>query len=153
MYNRYAKIEHVVAELVRMNFANVVDLAAENVPVKPAVGDTTELLTYAALSEETDAAANALHSLGVEPEDRVAICLRNRLDFLTAHLGAMKLGAVPLPINTQFNDAQIRYVLDTSNVSVIVTNGQFEDVATSVETSITIDGSVGHDYHDVLERA
>lgn len=136
-----------------MNFANFVDLAAENVPVKPAVGDTTGLLTYAALSEESDAAASALHSLGVEPEDRVAICLRNRIEFLTAHLGAMKVGAVPLPINTQFNDAQIRYVLDTSNVSVIVTDDQFEDVATSVETSITIDGSVGHDYHDILERA
>lgn len=136
-----------------MNFANFVDLAAENVPVKPAVGDTTKLLTYAALSEETDAAANALRSLGIRPEDRVAICLQNRLEFLTAYLGAMKLGAVPLPINTQFNDVRIRYVLDTSNVSVIVTDGQFEGVATDVATSITIDGSVGHDYHDMLERA
>ena len=136
-----------------MNFANVVDLAARNVPVKPAVSDTTELLTYSALSEKTNAAANALHSLGVRPEDRVAICLRNRLEFLTAYLGAMKLGAVPVPINTQFNGAQIRYVLDTSSVSVIVTDARFTDIATSVETPITVDGSVGHDYHDLLAGA
>lgn len=147
------KEDTMTGEPFCMNFANFVDLAARNVPVKPAMSDTTELITYSSLSEKTDAAANAFRSLGVEPEDRIAICLRNRLEFLSAYLGAMKRGAVPVPINTQFNNAQIRYVLTTSEISAIVTDSQFEDVATSVETLITVDGSVGYDYHVQLEEA
>jgi long-chain acyl-CoA synthetase len=135
-----------------MNFANFVDLAARNVPLKPAVSDTTELLTYSALSEESDVAANAFRSLGVRSDDRVAICLRNCTEFLSAYLGAMKLGAVPVPINTRFNDTQLRYVLTTSDVSAIVTDNQFEDVASSVETPITVDDCVGYNYHDLLEE-
>ncbi|MFC6962435.1 class I adenylate-forming enzyme family protein [Halocatena marina] len=136
-----------------MNFANFVDFAAREVPVSPALSDATELISYSKLSEMTDAAANALCSLGVGPNDRVAICLQNRLEFLSIHLGAMKRGAVPVPINTQFNDEQIRHVLTTSDISVIVTNRRFEAVATSVETAITTDGSVGYNYHTLLAEA
>ncbi|MFC7157514.1 class I adenylate-forming enzyme family protein [Halomarina halobia] len=136
-----------------MNFANFVDLAARNAAVKPAVGDETELLTHAELSERTAAAANALASLGVEAGDRVAVCLSNGVPFLTAHLGAMKLGAVSVPVNTRLNVPQVRYVLDTSDVTVLVTDAAFADVAAGVETAVTVDGSVGHDYRELLDDA
>lgn len=147
------KRDIVVDKSFRMNFANFVDLAARNTPVKPAIGDATELMTYGTLSKETDTAANALRSLGVEPGERVAVCLRNCVDFLTAYIGIMKLGAIPVPINTQFNDTQIRYVLATSDISVIVTDDQPEGVLDAIETPITVDGSVGYDYHELLADA
>ncbi|WP_254546658.1 class I adenylate-forming enzyme family protein [Halomarina pelagica] len=136
-----------------MNFANFVDLAARNAAMKPAVGDETELLTHAELSARTAAAADALASLGVEADDRVAVCLRNGVPFLTAHLGAMRLGAVPVPINTEFDARQIRYALDTSDVSVLVTDAAFADVAADVETAVTVDGSAGHDFRELLDDA
>ena len=94
-----------------MNFANFTDLAAKNVPIKPAVGDRRNLLTHSTLSEKTNEMANALKTLGVEPGERVAIHLQNRVEFLIAHLGAMKRGSVPVPINTQFTDDQVVYIL------------------------------------------
>ncbi|XVH33281.1 class I adenylate-forming enzyme family protein (plasmid) [Haloferacaceae archaeon DSL9] len=134
-----------------MNFGNVVDLAAADVPMKPAVGDAEGLLTYTALSRRTNAAANAFARLGVDAGDRVAICLDNRLTFLTAHLGAMKRGAVPVPINTQFTDAQVRYVLDVSDVSALVTDEAFASVADAVDATLTVDGTAGDDYRTALE--
>lgn len=136
-----------------MNFANHVDLAAREGATRPAVGDGEELLTYGELADETDAAANAFAERGVEPGDRVAICLPNRVAFLTAYLGAMKRGAVPVPVNTQFNDQQMRYVLDTSAASVLVTDAEFAGLARDVETAVTTDGSVGADYRDLLADA
>lgn len=136
-----------------MNFANFVDLAAENAGVKPAVGDPTELLTYATLREETAAAANVLAELGVTPDDRVAVCLQNSVTFPTVHFGIMKLGAVPVPVNTHFNAPKVRYILDTSSVSVLVTDESFAELAENVETLVTVDGSGGHDLRDMLDDA
>ncbi|WP_338727253.1 class I adenylate-forming enzyme family protein [Haladaptatus sp. DJG-WS-42] len=136
-----------------MNFANVVDRAAGNAPVKPAVSDTETLHTYATLADRTNAAANAYEALGVAPGDRVAICLRNSLELLTAYLGAMKCGAIPVPINTQFGPSKICHIFDVSDVSVVVTDEAFADVATDVATPISVGGSVGHAFHDLLADA
>ncbi|WP_121743694.1 class I adenylate-forming enzyme family protein [Natronorubrum halophilum] len=135
-----------------MNFGNVVDHAARNAPDSWAVGDLKRQLTYAELSTESSAAANLLVARGVESDDRVAICLRNQVPFLTAYLGAMKCGAVPVPINTRFTDEQVHYVLDTSDVSVLVTDEAFESLATDVETMITVDGCVGAKFRTLLEE-
>jgi len=117
-----------------MNFGNVVDNVARNTPDARAVGDPERQITYAELSVASNAAANVFAARGVKSDDRVAICLQNRVTFLTAYLGAMKHGAVPVPVNTRFTDEQIHYVLDTSDSSVIVTDQAFESVATHVET-------------------
>lgn len=136
-----------------MNFANFVDLAAQRVPSERAAGDAKRCLTYAELSRETNAAAAVLETLGVAPGDRVAVCLDNQLEFLTAYLGAMKRGAVPVPVNTQFNDEQIQYVLNVSDASVIVTDESFKTVARKVETGVTVDGSAGRDYRTLLDAS
>ena len=78
-----------------MNFANFTDLAAENVPIKPAVGDRRNLLTHSTLSEKTNEMANVLKTLDVAPGERVAIHLQNRVEFLIAHLGSNETRGSP----------------------------------------------------------
>jgi long-chain acyl-CoA synthetase len=136
-----------------MNFANHIDIAARNVPRKPAVADTDELLTYGRLSAKTNAVANALAGLEVKPGDRVAIILPNQLEFLTMYLGAMKRGAIPVPVNIHFNDQQIRYVFETSDISVIITNKQFATLSKGNKIVITTDGSIGYEYRSLLDKA
>lgn len=149
----YNKWDVLSVETIVMNFANVVEFAAANSPNEPAIGDTERLLTYAVLSQESDVVANALATLGVEPGDRIAICLQNRVEFLVLYLGMMKRGAIPVPVNTQFTDTQVRYVIDRCDASVFVTDEAFETVASGIETAITVDGNVGHDYRTLLEEA
>ncbi|QFU82260.1 class I adenylate-forming enzyme family protein [Natronorubrum aibiense] len=136
-----------------MNFGNVVDHAAREIPDSWAVGDPERRITYVELSAASNAAANLFAARGVDRGERIAICLRNQVPFLTAYLGAMKHGAVPVPINTRFNDEQVRYVLATSDSSVLVTDEAFESVATNVETAITVDGSIGPRFQTLLEDA
>jgi 4-hydroxybenzoate adenylyltransferase len=49
----------------------------------------------------TDRAARGLRGLGVEPGDRVALLLPDGPAFAPAFLGAIKLGAVAVPLNTR----------------------------------------------------
>ena len=57
-------------------------------------------LTYGGLQELVNRAGNALSGLGVESEHRVLCLLLDSPAFLATFWGAIKIGAVPMPINT-----------------------------------------------------
>ena len=62
--------------------------------------DADGACSYAQLAERVNRAGNALRALGVEAEQRVLLVMLDTVDFAAAFLGAIKVGAVPVPINT-----------------------------------------------------
>ena len=50
--------------------------------------------------EQAARAGNALRALGLEIEQRVAMCMLDGRDFPTVFWGAIQAGAVPVPLNT-----------------------------------------------------
>ena len=56
-------------------------------------------LSYVDLLEQVIRAAGGLSALGVRSEERVLLALPDGGDFVAAFLGAMWIGAVPLPLN------------------------------------------------------
>ena len=71
-------------------------------------------LTYRELAATANRLGNALTNLGVEPENRVIICLPDCPEFLSACFGTIKLGAVPVPVSTMATAADcICYVNDS----------------------------------------
>ena len=56
-------------------------------------------LTYSDVLSEVCAAAAALTELGVRPEERVVLVLRDTVAFVAAFLGAARIGAIPVPTN------------------------------------------------------
>lgn len=56
-------------------------------------------LTYEEVFEGVIGAAAGLRELGVRPEERVLLVLFDGVEFVTTFLGAMWIGAVPLPLN------------------------------------------------------
>lgn len=138
-----------------MNFANYLDMSAAESPDELAITDPQRDLTYRELAGETDAFANALADLGVEPGDRVALYLPNSTAFVAAYFGAMKHGAIPFPINMRFEGPEVEYVLDDAGATALVTVGQFEDAAASFETDalehlVVANGERGHDYQSLV---
>ena len=71
-------------------------------------------LTYAGLQELVNRAGNALRDLGVEPEHRVLCLLLDSPAFLATFWGAIKIGAVPIPINTMMRGQDYLYFLHDS---------------------------------------
>src|SRR6266446_7549772 len=95
-------------------------------PVEEGHGDRTALVTpagsvsYAALQRLADRAAHALCAQGVEPEQRVALLMADGPGWAATFFGALKLGAVAVPLNTRLAPADLRTVLADCRPRVLV---------------------------------
>jgi benzoate-CoA ligase family protein len=82
--------------------------------------DDERRCTYGELLEQVNRAGNALRALGVRAEDRVLLVMLDTIDFACAFLGAMKIGAVPVPLNTLFPPKDYEGIVLDSRARVIV---------------------------------
>ncbi len=88
---------------------------------KPAIVSGSRILTYRDLFEAVNRFGNALLELGVRMEERVAIVLPDCPECAVAFLGAIKIGAVAIPINTLLVAKDYEYLLADSRARVLVT--------------------------------
>ncbi len=92
----------------------------ERVPDSPAVAEVGgERLTYRELWDRAARVGGGLRGEGVQRGDRVAIRLPNGLEWVLAFWGAQLAGAVVVPVNTRFKDAEVQYVVDDSGASYV----------------------------------
>jgi acyl-coenzyme A synthetase/AMP-(fatty) acid ligase len=101
-----------------------VDLIERNLAAgragKIAFRDDSGAITYGELAERVDSAANALRGLGIEPEQRIVLCLLDTIDFPVMFLGAIKAGIVPVPINTMMAPQDYDYILRDSRARALI---------------------------------
>ena len=84
-----------------------------------------ERVTYADLHERVNRFGSALRdSLGVRPEERVVLLLLDTPAFTVSFFGAIKIGAVPVPVNTLWTAADIGSVLRDSAARVLVVSSE-----------------------------
>jgi benzoate-CoA ligase family protein len=76
--------------------------------------------TYRAVAERALRAAAALRSLGVVPEQRVALCMVDSVDFVATFLGAIALGAVPVPLNTLLTADDYGYLVRDMRAAALI---------------------------------
>jgi benzoate-CoA ligase len=87
---------------------------------KTAIIDDDGSYTFAALAERVGRFGNAARRLGLQPEQRVLLCLYDGVDFPTAFLGAIKAGIVPVAINTQLSPDEFAFMLADSRVRAVI---------------------------------
>ena len=87
---------------------------------RPAFVTEGRTLTYADLLELTNRTGNALRELGVARGERVFLACLDSPEFLGAFWGAIKIGAVPVPVNTLLRSADYAYQLNDSEAKVAV---------------------------------
>lgn len=76
--------------------------------------------TYAQIAELTNRVGNVLLELGVEIEQRVALLLFDSPQFAAAFFGAIKIGAVSVPVNTGLRPDDYVYILNDSRAKVLL---------------------------------
>ena len=127
-----------VAEAPRVSIPReynaAVDLIERNLKAgradKLAFRDGRAGLTYGALAERVDRCANALRTLGLEPEQRVLLIMLDTVDFPVAFLGAIKAGIVPVPANTLLTTPEYAFMLRDSRArALIVSDALYDKVA------------------------
>jgi len=79
-----------------------------------------ERVSYRQLFERVNRAGNALRKLGVRQEERIGLLLLDTPEFPYCFFGAIKIGAVPIPINTMLKPAEYEYILNDSRARVLI---------------------------------
>ncbi len=77
-------------------------------------------LTYRDMLARSAQYAGALQKLGVKPGDRVAVQVEKTPDALMLYLGAIRAGAVFLPLNTAYTPSEIAYFIGDAEPAVFV---------------------------------
>ena len=96
-------------------------------------GDNTAIIfqddeiSYGQLGRMTNKIGNGLRDLGVKPGERVIILLYDRPEFVALFLGAMKIGAVPVPINVLATTKDHSYFINDSQATTIVMENEFHE--------------------------
>jgi len=80
-----------------------------------------ERVSYDALLERVNRVGSALRRhFRVRIEERVALVLLDSPEFIYSFFGAIKIGAVPVPINTLWKSQDYAYVLDDCRARVLI---------------------------------
>src|SRR4029077_5070724 len=89
--------------------------------------------SYAELAERVSRFASGIRGLGVHPEQRILLFLPDPIAFLSAFLGAIKAGVVPVAINTQLSPDEFAFMLTDSRARAVVAS---EPVLTAMTAAL-----------------
>ncbi len=105
-------------------------LLATGGPEAPAFSAGGRTLTYTDLARETARWARTLSALGLKPGDRLAVQVEKSLENLLLYLGALRAGAVFLPLNPAYTAAELAFfVADAEPALLICDPARREEIA------------------------
>ncbi|AOX00349.1 hypothetical protein BJP34_13585 [Moorena producens PAL-8-15-08-1] len=93
----------------------------ERTPDAVAVVFEDQQFTYRQLNSRANQLAHYLRSTGVKPEVLVGICVERSLEMVVGLLGILKAGGAYVPIDPDYPRERIAYILEDSQVSILVT--------------------------------
>jgi long-chain acyl-CoA synthetase len=103
-----------------VNLADILARAADLHHERPALVGETGTVSHEEIDRQARTAAGALRARGVEPGDRVALMLPNGPAFVAATLGALRLGAIVVPLNLLLARPEIEARLEASTPRAFV---------------------------------
>jgi amino acid adenylation domain-containing protein len=88
---------------------------------------TGEQLSYRALDNASDLVRDRLIELGVQPKDRVGMCLRKSLDSLVSIFAILKAGAAYVPVDSTAPASRNAYIFSNCGVRSVIVDAALAD--------------------------
>jgi long-chain acyl-CoA synthetase len=111
------------------NFATELSAAAAEAGDRPAVKLDDVVLTYSVLDAAAARAAGMLRAKGIEPGQAVGMQMPNVPYFPIVYFGALRLGAIVVPMNPLLKGREVEYYLSDSGAKVLVAWHGFAEAA------------------------
>lgn len=93
-----------------------------NNPDNVAIQDSEKSITYKEFNHRTNLLAHELIDRGIQTNDIVAVHMDRSVDFMLSVFAIMKAGAAYLPIPPSIPSKRIDYMLEDSEVTLVLTN-------------------------------
>src|SRR4051794_11056745 len=147
------------------NFAAQLAAAVAAGPDRPAVKLDDIVVSYGMFEGAAKRVAGLLHARGVGPGDRGGMQLPNIPDFPFIYYGALRIGAVVVPMNPLLKDREVAYHLSDSGAKVLFAFSGFAEAAqggadqAGAECILVTPGEFGQVLHeaepfeDLVDRA
>ena len=103
-------------------FANLFTEQARRTPDAPAVVDKDSQLTYGEMDCYSNALARRLIDFGVQPDDFVCVMLDRTKEFPLSVLAIHKAGAAYTPLDFEYPNERLSYMLENSESKVLITS-------------------------------
>lgn len=112
--------------------------------------------TYSDIEKYICKYGNALRNLQIVMEQRIAILLPDQPEYVFALLGAIRVGIVPILINTRLKPNDIRYIIKDSRIHALITNKEWKSKLGAIDTPwlqhvIIIDDSTSNNFLSTVE--
>src|SRR5690242_13734105 len=104
--------------------------------VDAAGGAHPSATSFAELEADANRLARAFLSLGARSGDRIAWCGPNSLPVITTLHASRKAGLTSVPISYRFNAAEMQYVIDHSDATVVIVDAEQAPPVASVRDQL-----------------
>ncbi len=118
---------YTISDLIRNN--------ARNLGRREALVAGARRLSFIEFDQQVSHAAAALQSLGVAKGDRVALMGRNTLSWVIAAMGALRAGAVLVPINHKLMAPEIQFIVEHCQARVLLFDAGLTSVVADTPTA------------------
>ena len=78
--------------------------------------------TFSEVNAEINRVARGLMALGIQPKEHVCIWLNNCPEWVFTMFAIARIGAVHIPVNTRFRTADLKYILQQSDCTTLITH-------------------------------
>ncbi|WP_411810134.1 bacitracin non-ribosomal peptide synthetase BacC [Bacillus paralicheniformis] len=140
------------AEYPNQTIHRLFEEQAEKTPELAAVVSGNDKLTYRELNEKSNQLARYLRDKGVKEDTIVAIMAERSPEMVVGIMGILKAGGAYLPIDPDYPEERIKYMLEDSGAAIILVDHK-QDLGTLHQEAVELTGDFSSYPADNLELA
>nr|WP_225630014.1 amino acid adenylation domain-containing protein [Cysteiniphilum sp. 19X3-34] len=111
----------------------------EKTPNHIAIVFEEKQFTYKELNAKSNQLARYLQTLSnIQPDDLIAICLDKSLEMIVGILGILKSGAAYVPIDPNYPNERVKYILNDTRASLLLSQSQYTSRLKNISKAIII---------------
>lgn len=115
------------------NYGDIIDAVAKVVPAgAPALMHGDRVTTWLEFHGRTNALARGLTTAGHQVDDKLAILIRNRPEYMEATVAAFKGRFVHVNVNYRYKADELHYIFENSDARIVVYGSEFAPLVASI---------------------
>jgi len=120
-HKSYASGVKKTLEYEKITLSQALTRSAENFPDHTALNYMGRKISFKELDGLVNAFARALQGMGIQPGDKVALCLPNIPQAIIANYAVFRIGAVTVQNNPLYTERELQHQLNDSDSRIIIT--------------------------------
>jgi long-chain acyl-CoA synthetase len=124
---------------------------AADKPDKTAYSFYGRNLTWAEVDESVDKFAQFLAGKGVKKGDCIGLFMQNCPQYIIAHYGVQRLGAIVVPLNSMYKESELEYLINEAAIKAVVAGQELQALIGTVRPKTpSVEFVVTTNYADYL---